>query len=169
MATTSIHAFCLWLSETPMSLLIQNVQWIIPLTQCIHIVCIAIVISSAGLMGMRLFNLTARETPTAAYAARFLPWIWYSLPILLLSGSILIIGEPSRSLENPAFQLKMLLLIGAMIATFILHRPINHEPAYWELTAGHQRTAKIVAAVSLALWCGIIFCGRWIAYMTIGE
>lgn len=166
---TSLHAFCLWLSETPLSLTIQNIQWIIPTTQTIHILCIALVISCASLMGLRLLNLTAKETPTAAYAARFLPWIWYSLPVLLISGSILIIGEPSRSLENPAFQLKMVLLILAMVATFVLHRPINHEPAYWELTVAHQRTAKVVAIVSLVLWAGIIFCGRWIAYMNVGE
>src|SRR5262245_41232216 len=115
----SLHAFCVWLSETPVSLTFQNIQWIIPATQTIHIICIALLISCATLMGLRLLNLTAKETPTAAYAARFLPWIWYSLPVLLVTGSILIIAEPTRSLENPVFQLKMVLLIFAMIATFV--------------------------------------------------
>jgi hypothetical protein len=166
----SLHAFCQWLSETPLSLTIQNVSWIIPSVQTIHIACIAIVISSVFLMDLRLLNIAGRGQPTAAYAARFLPWIWYTLPVLLVSGSILIIGEPSRSLENPAFQLKMCLLVGAMIATAILHRPIGKEPAYWELTAGHRTTAKVIAVISLALWVGIVFAGRWIAYMnTSGD
>jgi len=160
----SLHAFCLWLSETPLSLLIQNVSWIIPLTQTIHIACIAIVISSAFMMGLRLLNILGKEQPTGAYAARFLPWIWAALPILLLTGSILIIGEPSRSLENPAFQLKMVLLIGAMITTFLMHRPVGKEPAYWELTDGRKATGKVLAAISMGLWVCIIFAGRWIAY-----
>jgi hypothetical protein len=166
----SLHAFCQWLSETPLSLTIQNVSWIIPSVQTVHIACIAIVISSVFMMDLRLLNLAGRQQPTASYAARFLPWIWYTLPVLLLTGTILIIGEPSRSLENPAFQLKMVLLIGAMIATAILHRPIGREPAYWELTPRHQATAKVVAVISLTLWIGIVFAGRWIAYMnTSGE
>ena len=77
----SLHAFCQWLGETPLSLTFQNISWVIPLTQTIHIAGIAIVISSAFLMGLRLLNLTAKDTPTAAYAARFLPWIWYTLPV----------------------------------------------------------------------------------------
>ena len=166
----SLHAFCQWLSETPLSLTIQNVSWIIPTVQTIHIACIAIVISSVFMMDLRLLNLAGKEQPTGAYAARFLPWIWWTLPVLLVSGSILIIGEPGRSLENPAFQLKMALLIGAMIATAILHRPIGKEPAYWELTPGHRTRGRVIAVISLCLWVGIVFAGRWIAYYnTSGE
>jgi hypothetical protein len=166
----SLHAFCQWLSETPVSQTIQNVSWIIPAVQITHIVCIAIVISSVFMMDLRLLNIAGRSQPTAAYAARFLPWIWYTLPILLVTGAILITGEPGRSLENPAFQLKMCLLIGAMITTAILQRPIGKEPAYWELTPGHKATGKVIAVISLVLWVGIVFAGRWIAYMnTAGE
>jgi hypothetical protein len=57
-----------------------------------------------------------------------------------------------------------------MIATFLLHRPIARDPAYWELTQNKERAAKIIAVASILLWCGIIFCGRWIAYMNVsGE
>jgi hypothetical protein len=165
----SLHAFSQWLGNTPLSLLFQNVTWIIPAVQCVHIVCIAIVISSVFMMDLRLLNLMGRDQPTGSYAARFLPWIWYCLPILLVSGSILIIAEPARSLENPAFQLKMALLIGAMIATVILHRPIGKESAYWELTSNHRMASKVIAVASLLLWIGIIFCGRWIAYMGTSD
>jgi hypothetical protein len=166
----SLHAFCLWLAETPLSQTIQNVSWIIPTVQTIHIAGIAMVISSVFMMDLRLLNIAGRGQPTAAYAARFLPWIWWTLPVLLISGAILITGEPTRSLENPAFQTKMVLLVLAMIATAILHRPIAKEPAYWELTPGHRNTARLIAIVSLVLWTCIIFAGRWIAYMnTSGE
>ena len=42
-------------------------------------------------------------------SSRFLPLVWWSLPVLLATGAIMIIGEPARSLKNPAFQLKMTL------------------------------------------------------------
>jgi hypothetical protein len=165
----SIHTFAEWLGGTPLSTLIQNVTWIIPAVQSVHILSIAIVISSAFMVDLRLLGAVGRGQPTAAYVTRFLPWIWVTLVVLLVSGSILIIGEPSRSLENPAFQLKMVLLIFAMLATAALHRPIGQDPAYWELTSGRKAAGKAIAVLSICFWCGIIFAGRWIAYASANE
>ena len=165
----TLHAFAHWLSGTPLSLTIQNVSWIIPTVQSIHILSIAIVISSVFMIDLRLLNILGRGQPTAAYTSRFLPWIWVTLIVLLITGAILITGEPSRSLENPAFQYKMSALILAMAVTGVLQRPLGREPAYWELTPGRKNAAKVIAVLSLCLWVSIIFAGRWIAYMNTAE
>jgi len=162
----TLHAFCEWLSQTPLSQIIQNISWIIPSVQSVHILCIAIVMSSAFMVDLRLLGVIGRDQPTAGYTSRFLTWIWPTLVVLLISGSILIIGEPTRSLENPAFQTKMVLLILAMTTTLVLQRPTFKDPAYWELS-GHRIPARVLAVVSLLLWTGIVFAGRWIAYMNI--
>ena len=160
-----LHAFAEWLGQTPVSLTIQNVSWIIPTVQSVHILCIAIVVSSAFMVDLRLLGVLGRDQPTAAYTSRFLTWIWPTLVVLLISGAILITGEPTRSLENPAFQTKMVLLIGAMATTAVLQAPTRKDPAYWELTRGHRLSGRALAVVSLLLWTCIVFAGRWIAYM----
>ena len=165
----SLHAFCAWLANTPLSLLIQNVAWIIPSVQTIHILSVAIVASSAAMIDLRLLGVVGRGHPTADFATRFLPWIWWTLIVLLCTGTILIIGEPARSLQNAAFQLKMCLLILAMGTTLLLQRPLSKDPAYWELTPGHVARGRLLAVVSILLWVGIIFAGRWIAYMNVAE
>ena len=166
----SLHAFCEWLSQTPLSLTIQNVSWIIPAVQSIHILCISIVISAVFMVDLRLLGVIGRDQPTAAYTSRFLTWIWPTLVVLLLTGAVLITGEPTRSLENPAFQAKMVLLVLAMITTAVLQRPTFKDPAFWELGRGRKLSAAALAILSLALWVGIVFAGRWIAYMnTAGE
>ena len=166
----TLHAFAEWLSQTQISQVVQNVSWIIPSVQSVHILCIAIVISAVFMVDLRLLGVIGRSQPTAAYTSRFLTWIWPTLVVLLLTGSVLITGEPSRSLENPAFQTKMVLLILAMITTAVLQRPTFKDPAYWELTAGHRMSARVLAVISLLLWVGIVFAGRWIAYLnTAGE
>jgi len=166
----SLHAFCEWLAQTPLSLTIQNVSWIIPSVQSIHIACIAIVMSAVFMVDLRLLGVIGRDQPTAAYTSRFLTWIWPTLVVLLLSGSVLITGEPARSLENPAFQTKMVLLVLAMTTTAVLQRPTFKDPAFWELSRGRKISAAALAVLSLALWIGIVFAGRWIAYMnTAGE
>jgi hypothetical protein len=168
-AASSLDGFCKWLEQTPLSDTIQNVSWIIPTVQSIHIFSIAIVISSVFMVDLRLLGVIGRRYPTDTYIRRFLPWIWITLVVLLCSGSILIIGEPSRSLENPSFQLKMILLILAMTVTATLHRPIGPHPGFWESTDRRRVMATILAVLSLCLWIGIIFAGRWIAYTNTGN
>ncbi len=166
----SLHAFCQWLSDTQLSQTIQNVTWIIPTVQSIHILSIAIVISSVFLLDLRVLNVIGRSVPTASFAKRFLPWIWPTLIVLLCTGTILIIGEPARSLQNPAFQFKMVTLLAAMALTFAFQRPMQTDAAYWELNGKRKALAMLIAAVSLILWVSIVFAGRWIAYMnTAGE
>lgn len=161
---SSLSTFAQWLSETAPSQFIQITAGVIPGVQCIHILAIAAVMSSAVMLLLRVLGLVMRDQPTAEVAQRFLPWIWYSLIVLLVSGAILIVGEPGRSLTNPAFQLKMVLLLAAMACTLTLQRPLRTNAMFWESTAGARVGGKLLAVVSLGLWSGIIFAGRWIAY-----
>jgi hypothetical protein len=165
----NLHQFCMWLSATPASGVIQNTSWVIPAVQSVHIAGIALVISSVFLVDLRVLRVLGRENPIAVYASRFLPLIWFVLPVLLVTGLILIVGEPSRALENPAFQAKMVLLILACAVTFAMHRPILKEATHWDPESGHSTTAKVLAVLSLLLWVTIIFAGRWIAYVNVGE
>ncbi len=101
--------------------------------QTIHILAIAALMSSALMIALR---------PDA----RLRPVIGWALPVLLATGVVMIIGEPVRSLENPVFQLKMALLVCAIVVILL---PFKN---------------RIVALASLSLWVGIVFAGRWIAY-----
>lgn len=163
----TFHAFCEQLSMTPFSMLLQNITWIIPMTQSVHIVCIAIVIGSASMIDLRILGITGRSQSVSGMSNRLLPWIWSSLIILLATGAVLATAEPVRSLENPAFQAKMLMLACAAFLTLYFQRALSQDQAFWELTPARRAAAKMAAVVSLLLWIGIIFAGRWIAYMDI--
>jgi uncharacterized membrane protein len=162
---STMHAFGDWLANTELSSIIQNVSWIIPAVQTVHIICVAIVISSVFLVDMRILGIFARSQPLAALARRFLTWIWYAIVVLFVTGSLLIIGEPSRSLLNPAFGLKMLMLIIVATLTLLIQRPLASDAGYWEASGGRRVTVRAIAITSLALWSGIVFAGRWIAYI----
>ena len=159
-----VHNFSGWLETTRLSMVIQEVTWIIPLVQTLHILSIAIVISSIFMIDLRLVGIGARSQPTAAVVNRFLPWVWYALIVLLFSGSLLIIGEPARSLENPAFRLKMLMLVTVIVLTVLLQRPLRRDPQFWELNSLRKAASMGIAVASLALWTAVLFAGRWIAY-----
>lgn len=158
----SLNAFCVWLEQTPLSQAIQATNWVVPTVQSIHILAIAMVAASALMIDLRLIGVFGADQPLKTISSRFLPFVWWPLLVLFITGAIMIIGEPPRSLKNPAFQLKMALLIGALIVTGVFQIMLRTSPAF----AGASRSGAGVtlAVVSMLLWASIIFAGRWIAY-----
>ena len=118
---------------------------------------------------MRLWRLLQRDVPLPEVARRFLPMIWPVLLILLLTGSLLIIGEPRRSLVNSTFYLKMALLVVAIVLTAGLQWSLSSVAGILGEGLGRGAlAARLAAAVSILVWCGILFAGRWIAYTQAG-
>ena len=162
-----LTGFSKWLAATSLSHTLQTVTWVIPALQSIHILCVAIAFSSAVLVDLRLFRLFERDQPLRDVARRFLPPIWPVLVVLLITGSLLIIGEPRRSLVNSTFYLKMALLLVAILLTATLQRAILVSPGFLD-GRSHRLTTQALATLSLLIWCGILFAGRWIAYTQVG-
>jgi uncharacterized protein DUF6644 len=167
--TYSVQAFSDWLAGTPLSMQIKTVDWIIPTVQTIHILSISMVMSAAAMVDLRVLGLLSRRQPLAAVSCRFVPWIWWTLIVLLLSGSTLIIGEPGRSLRNPVFILKMSMLAAVLVLTLIFHRGLRHNDRFWENSPGRRIGGRLIAALSLVIWVGIVFAGRWIAYIDVNS
>ena len=164
MAAFSVHQFCVWLASTPASNKIQDVSWIIPLTQTVHIACIALLIGSVAMLDLRMFGIAGRSDSIAMTAKRLLPWIWWPLPVFLVTGLILIVAEPSRELENPTFINKMILLAAAVVVTGALQATLRRDPGFWEASPARTYWARFLALVSLTLFIAIVFAGRLIAY-----
>jgi hypothetical protein len=85
-----------------------------------------------------------------------MPWVWCTLPIMLLSGLPFVIARPQRYFTNPIFGIKFALLLPAVALAAVLHILTVRRPDY--------RATKLLAAISLLLWIGVVLAGRWIAY-----
>jgi hypothetical protein len=164
----ALSAFCGWLAATSLSHAIQIIGWIIPTLQTVHILCVAVLFSSAVLVDLRLLQLLGRDLSLPQTARRYLPTIWPVLGILLITGSLLIVGEPRRSLLNSAFYLKMALLVVAVALTAGLQWSLTVSSSFWDRNRTRRVAGRIVATVSLLVWGGILFAGRWIAYTQAG-
>jgi len=164
MIEAGLSEFSKWLAATPLSHTIQTAGWIIPTLQTIHILSVAVVFSSAILVDLRIWRLLECDVPLPEVARRFLPTIWPVLLILLTTGSLLIVGEPRRSLLNSTFYLKMALLALAVVLTVGLQWSLSSAPEFWEKDRGRRMAGRFAASVSILIWCCILFAGRWIAY-----
>jgi len=160
--------FAKWLAATALSHTIQTACWVIPALQTIHILGIAVLFFSAVIVDLRLWRVLQRDVPLKDVAGRFLPVIWPVVLILLVTGSLLIVGEPRRSLLNTTFYLKMTLLAFAIVLTIALQWSLWSAPEFWEKNRGGRIAVRIVATLSILVWCCIIFAGRWIAYTQVG-
>jgi putative copper export protein len=163
-----LREFSSWLAATPLSQMIQTTKWIIPALQTIHILSVAVLFSSAILVDLRIWRLMQRDVPLVEVARRFLPVIWPVVLVLLITGSLLIIGEPRRSLLNSTFYLKMALLVVALSLTAWLQRSLSWSPNFWDQDGGRRLVGRLAATISILVWCGILFAGRWIAYTQAG-
>ena len=122
--------------------------------------------SSVLMVDLRMLGITQRTLPLPQVTHRFLAWLWVFLLILLVTGSLLIIGEPEHSLLNPAFFWKMAMLFTVIVLTVVIAKPLRSDATFWEASAGRAIAGRLIALASIALWSGIIFAGRWIAYVT---
>jgi hypothetical protein len=160
----SLNIICAWIDQTALSQAIQVTNWVVPTVQTVHIVAIALVASSALMVDLRLIGVFWADRPLNAVVARFLPLVWWPMIVLFATGAILIVGEPARSLKNPAFQLKMTLLIAALIVTGLVQFLVRRRPKFADEGVARRGGAFAIAVVSMLVWASIIFAGRWIAY-----
>lgn len=159
-----MNDFAIWVSQTSLSLWIQQTLWVVPWLQIIHIVAISIVLASTFMVGLRILSLTGHGQTMTQTAKRFLPWMWGGLIMLAASGSLLIIGEPVRSLINVAFWIKMTLLLIAVSATLVFQTTFQDSLAFWEGDHDKQKAVRALVILSFFVWCGVAVAGRWIAY-----
>jgi uncharacterized protein DUF6644 len=160
-----MQALAQWLAGTPASQGIQRELWLIPLLQSVHILAIAMVLSSVAMIDLRILGVGRSQTMVQT-ARRFVPWLWTGLVLLAATGLALIVGEPKRSLPNFAFQLKMILVALAIASTFLFQLSLRRNTTFWDDKRPGRTITIILAVTSFALWCAIAVAGRWIAYMT---
>jgi len=159
-----MSGFAEWLQHSALSQLLEpGASWIIPLFQMIHILSIAVVISSMIMVNGRLIHASMVNQSVPEIMHRFLPWMWIGLAVLLLTGSTLIVMEPGRTLGKTIFWMKMSAIVLGVLMTASLQRDVMRRPEHW--TGEVLRPAVAwVAGINMLLWVFIIFAGRWIAY-----
>jgi hypothetical protein len=159
-----VSQFAEWLTQTSLSLAIQSHEWVIPTVQSVHIVAIAAVLGSVFMMVLRILAWAGRDQTLAQTTARFGPWLSWALCVLMVTGAVMIVGEPARQLLALSFWLKMgLVVIGTAMAV-IFQRSLRRHEAYWESVLINQSRVKGLAVATFLVWVSVVVLGRLIAY-----
>lgn len=137
---------------------LRNVPGLPPIAQTLHLLSIAVVLGSIVLLSLRVLGWAAPTQTPEEMSRRLAPWTWGALPVLFASGILFVLARPQRYFTNPIFGLKLALLVPALALTALLYGLVRRSTV-------HGGAARVVAFASLVAWIGIIFAGRWIAYV----
>jgi hypothetical protein len=151
-----LHEFALYL--------LSNVPGFPPVIQTIHILGITAVMGSIVMLDLKVLGLALPSQSVGELVRRVMPWLWWALPVLAISGLVLVLARPLRYAINPVFGLKFAMLAPAIVLAAVFHLACIKDPYFWERSLGRRSSAKIIAGLSLVLWIGVVFAGRWIAY-----
>jgi hypothetical protein len=160
----SIAALVAWLAATRLSWVVNHYAWIWPAAQTLHFIGLALLLGNVGLLDLRLLGV-AKELPVEPIN-RLIPFGVAGFLLNAFTGTLFVFGEPKQYLPNPAFQLKILFIalagLNVLVFSFSETRLVVAG-----LGPGKDapRKAKIIAAMSLFLWVGVVYWGRMLPYI----
>lgn len=150
---------------TGISVAFQSADWFVPTVQTVHIISIAILLTSVYVMSFRLIGVTRGRQPLAVLIAKSTPWVWTTLCVLLGTGILLTITEPARELLNWVFRLKMLMVAALAGILLVVQVRMRRSPDYWTETPARRLVARAIGIAAVLIGAGIVTAGRWIAYV----
>jgi hypothetical protein len=127
--------------------------------QVFHVMGFVLLLAALVLISLRLLGLILTQQAVPAVASQALRLVWSGLALAVGSGVLMFIGSPKHYFYNPAFDVKMVLLLVAVLVQALLFRKVanSDHPSPW--------LARTTVAVSLVFWFAVSMAGRAIGFV----
>jgi hypothetical protein len=152
--------FFQWCYATPVGEGIRNSTWLFPVIEAFHLLGLGVTAGSVLIVDLRLLGAGLRKQPPAQLAASAQPWLLGAVTLMFATGIPLFLSEAIKCLYSFAFWVKMSSLFLVLIFTFTVRRKVVQTDA----AAKRPVLAGVTAAISLCLWFGVAWGGRWIGF-----
>ncbi|MEP7209393.1 MAG: DUF6644 family protein [Alphaproteobacteria bacterium] len=126
--------------------LIKTSSWAFPVLLCSHVVALTMLGGAILLPSLRLMGVGMTRESSAVIERTMRPWLVVALVILVVTGVLMGMVNPMKLYIRPAFFVKMIALVAALILSFGVVRSIAVRDGVVTMQA------KILAAVALAGW-----------------
>ncbi len=156
--------FCQWLSQTPLSVWLRESPYPFPILIIIHIISIALFGGMVVMGNLRVLGWAMRAVPVSQMIGQFRAWKWVAFAILLISGLLIAASDPLEYYSNIMFWISLGVLALAGVNAAIFRYGVYRTVAAWDEATVAPPSARRWAGVSLAIWIGLIFIGRAIAF-----
>src|SRR5437764_9478673 len=156
----SLLPFFQWCYQSAIGEGIRESTWLFPLIEAFHLVGLGLTAGAVLLVDLRLLGMGLSRQPVAQLSAGAEPWLLGSLTLMVMSGTLLFLSESIKCYYSLPFWVKMTSLLLALLFTFTVRRRVTRTG----LTSDRPLLRRSTALISLGLWCGVAWGGRWIGF-----
>jgi hypothetical protein len=144
---------------------VRQSLWLFPAIETVHLLGMSALVGTIAVFDLRLMGWAMRKQRVTDLAHRLFPWAWAGFAVQVITGAMLFSSEAVHMQRNPAFRLKMLLILLACVHALVFHLTVYRSVAKWDESAVPPLGAKVAGAVSIVLWIGIVAAGRFIGFV----
>jgi hypothetical protein len=137
--------------------------WLWPTCEIIHYLGLSLLLGTVGLFDLRVLGIAKNIPPRAIH--RLVPWGVGGYFLNVMTGILFFSGHPDQYFYNNSGRLKALLMAVAGINVLVFYNT-SAFPAMKKLEGGMDAPMriKVIAGVSLAMWVGVLICGRMLTW-----
>jgi hypothetical protein len=159
-----LDAFAEWLKATPLSYAATHFAWLWPVCQILHFVGLVMLVGTVGALDLRLLGVG--KGVRIGSIARMVPVGLAGFALNFATGIVFVAGDPPHYLHNPAFQWKLafIALAGVNVGIFKVSG-LERAVEAIGLDGAAPMGARVVAALSLFLWVGVMYLGRMLPFL----
>jgi len=157
--------FCKWLEQSWVGGGVRESLWLFPAIETVHLLGMAALVGTVSVVDLRLLGWVMRRERVSELAARLLPWAWAGFAVQVITGAILFSSEAVKVYGNPAFRVKMVLILLAGVHAAAFHWGVQRDMGAWDASAALPAKAKVAGGISILLWIGIVAAGRFIGFV----
>ena len=137
-------------------------KWGWPFCETVHFLGLSLLIGTIGMFDLRLLGMGKRVPVLALH--KLVPWGIAGYVTAFITGMMFLGAEPDQYIFNSAFHWKVLFMAAAGLNMTTFYLFVYRRAR--SLTSGEdaQVPAKLIAALSLFLWIGVIVFGRMLTF-----
>ena len=139
--------------------------WWFPLIESVHVLSITFMLGAIVMLDLRLLSWAALAYSIERMSKELVPWSAMAFVVASVTGVGMFITRASAHVDNPALQIKLLLLAAAGCNIAYCHSKVLPTLASVDDKQPVSLKARMCAALSLSLWCGVMLAGRWIGHI----
>ena len=153
-----------WLQDLALPTLVRENGSIFPWVEAVHVLGLTTVLGTIALLDFRLLGVAFRDRPVRKVLNDVLPCTWTAFVVAVVTGLLLFASNAVTYAHNSFFRAKLAILILVGVNAAVFGRWTAPGLDAWDTAAVPPLRARISGAISVALWIGIVVCGRWIGF-----
>lgn len=157
---TLLLEFAQWLDELEWTTAIHESLYLYNWLETTHVLTLMLSLGMLFMIDLRMLGLALPNMPASKLAERLDKPMLIGFSVMAITGVLLFSAIPVRTTQSIWFRIKVILLIAAAVNAWIFRNRM--KSGAWD--GEPSRNARIGAGLSLALWCGVVITGRFIAY-----